>query len=33
MAHVGGFLAGMLLLLVFRPRRPQQAGVPPSPYY
>jgi membrane associated rhomboid family serine protease len=33
MAHVGGFLAGMLLLLIFRPRRPQQAGVPPSPYY
>ncbi len=23
MAHVGGFLAGMLLLLIFRPRRPQ----------
>lgn len=30
MAHVGGFLAGMLLLLVFRPRRPRPAAV--SPY-
>jgi len=29
MAHVGGFLAGMLLLLVFRPRRPRQALAPP----
>ena len=28
MAHVGGFLAGMLLLLVFRPRRPQQTAIP-----
>ena len=28
MAHVGGFLAGMLLLLVFRPRRPQQSALP-----
>ena len=31
MAHVGGFLAGMLLLLVFRPRRPQATRVA-SPY-
>jgi rhomboid family protein len=31
MAHVGGFLAGMLLLLVFRPRRPEPV-VPVSPY-
>lgn len=30
MAHVGGFLAGMLLLLIFRPRRPQP--VAPLPY-
>jgi rhomboid family protein len=28
MAHVGGFLAGMLLLLIFRPRRPQAAASP-----
>ena len=28
MAHVGGFLAGMLLLLVLRPRRPQQRAIP-----
>ena len=28
MAHVGGFLAGMLLLLVFRPRRPQIPAAP-----
>jgi membrane associated rhomboid family serine protease len=28
MAHVGGFLAGMLLLLIFRPRRPQRASIP-----
>jgi len=31
MAHVGGFLAGMLLLLVFRKRRPERV-VPVSPY-
>jgi membrane associated rhomboid family serine protease len=31
MAHIGGFLAGMLLLLVFRPRRPQATRVA-SPY-
>jgi membrane associated rhomboid family serine protease len=30
MAHVGGFLAGMLLLLIFRPRKPQPAV--PLPY-
>jgi membrane associated rhomboid family serine protease len=28
MAHIGGFLAGMLLLLIFRPRRPQRAAIP-----
>src|SRR5439155_24575741 len=28
MAHVGGFIAGMLLLLVFRPRRPEQRPMP-----
>lgn len=28
MAHIGGFLAGMLLLLIFRPRRPQRAALP-----
>jgi membrane associated rhomboid family serine protease len=28
MAHVGGFLAGMLLLLIFRPRRPQRTSIP-----
>jgi membrane associated rhomboid family serine protease len=26
MAHVGGFLAGMLLLLIFRPKRPRAAA-------
>jgi membrane associated rhomboid family serine protease len=31
MAHVGGFLAGMLLLLVFRPRRPEPVAAV-SPY-
>jgi membrane associated rhomboid family serine protease len=31
MAHVGGFLTGMLLLLVFRKRRPEPV-VPVSPY-
>jgi MYXO-CTERM domain-containing protein len=30
MAHVGGFLAGMLLLLVFRRRRPEPVAA--SPY-
>jgi len=30
MAHVGGFLAGMLLLLILRPRRPKPVVV--SPY-
>jgi rhomboid family protein len=30
MAHVGGFLAGMLLLLVLRPRRPEPVAA--SPY-
>jgi len=30
MAHVGGFVAGMLLLLIFRPRRPR--ATPALPY-
>jgi membrane associated rhomboid family serine protease len=34
MAHVGGFLAGMLLLLIFRPRKPRRPQpVPDSPYH
>jgi rhomboid family protein len=28
MAHVGGFVAGMLLLFVLRPRRPEQTSMP-----
>jgi membrane associated rhomboid family serine protease len=32
MAHVGGFLAGMLLLLVFRPRPAPRPPVVPLPY-
>jgi membrane associated rhomboid family serine protease len=32
MAHVGGFLAGMLLLLVFRPRTPPRRAYEYEPY-
>jgi membrane associated rhomboid family serine protease len=31
MAHIGGFIAGMALLLVFRPRPVPPAGYPPYP--